>query len=145
MSRSFPLAGLLRVRGIQERAAAERLSRAALEHAHTEARDRQLRASLTTDVDAPEDVRTLSALAASRVAARSLLSDLRVLREAQTAAVDAARAEHATARIDEQGLGRLADAHGRREHARILREEQAVLDELAVGRPASPLTTEEQS
>jgi len=132
MSRAFPLAGLLRVRGIQERAAAERLSRAALEHAHTEARDRQLRNSLTASTDGPEDVRTLAALAASRVAARSLLSDLRTLRDAQAAAVDTARAEHARARIDEHGLTRLAEAHERREHARALREEQATLDEIAV-------------
>ena len=135
MSRGFPLAGLLRVRTIQERAAAERLSRAALEHAHTEARDRQLRASLTASMDGPEDVRTLAALAASRVAARSLLSELHTLREAQAATVAAAQAEHASARIDEHGLTRLAEAHHRREHARAMREEQATLDEIAV-RPA---------
>ncbi|WEK13066.1 MAG: hypothetical protein P0Y48_11405 [Candidatus Microbacterium phytovorans] len=144
MSRGFPLAGLLRVRGVQERAAAERLSRAALEHAHTEARDRHLRASLTTDVDAPEDVRTLAALAASRVAARSLLSDLHVLRDAQAAEVETARAAHAAARIDEHGLERLAEAHDRREQQRTLRAEQAALDEIAVGRPASAAPSPEE-
>jgi flagellar FliJ protein len=132
MSRAFPLAGLLRVRTLQERAAAERLSRAALEHAHTEARDRQLRASLTASMDGPDDVRTLAALAASRVAARSLLSELHTLRDAQAAAVATARAEHASARVDEHGLSRLAEAHERRERARTMREEQATLDEIAV-------------
>lgn len=132
MSRAFPLAGLLRVRGIQERAAAERLTRAAIEKARTEARDRQVRASLTTDAEAPEDVRTLAALAASRVAARSLLADLQSLSEAQAAAVAAARAEHASARIDEHGLSRLADAHHHREQQRTLRQEQAALDEIAL-------------
>ncbi len=135
MSRAFPLAGLLRVRGIQERAAAERLTRASLEHARTEARDRQVRASLTSDADAPEDVRTLAALAASRVAARSLLADLRSLSDAQEAAVVTARAEHASARIDEHGLSRLADAHARREQSRLQHQEQAALDEIAL-RPA---------
>lgn len=132
MSRAFPLAGLLRVRGIQERAAAERLTRASIEKARTEARDRQVRASLTTDAEAPHDVRTLEALAASRVAARSLLADLRSLTDAQTAALEAARAEHASARIEEHGLSRLADAHHRREQARTLQQEQAALDEIAL-------------
>lgn len=135
MSRGFPLAGLLRVRGIQERAAAERLTRASMEHAQTEARDRQVRASLTSSADGVEDVRTLAALAASRVAARSLLSDLRVLGEAQAAAVTTAREEHAAARIDEHGLTRLAEAHDRRERERALRAEQSALDEIAL-RPA---------
>jgi len=132
MSRAFPLAGLLRVRGVQERAAAERLTRASIEKARTEARDRQVRASLTTDAEAPQDVRTLEALAASRVAARSLLADLRSLTDAQAAALEAARAEHASARIDEHGLSRLADAHHRREQARTLQQEQAALDEIAL-------------
>ena len=138
MSRGFPLAGLLRVRGIQERAAAERLTRASMEHAQTEARDRQVRASLTTSADGVEDVRTLAALAASRVAARSLLSDLRVLGDAQAAAVAAARDEHAAARIDEHGLTRLAEAHERRERDRALRAEQSTLDEIAL-RPATAM------
>ena len=137
MSRDFPLAGLLRVRGIQERAAAERLTRASIEQARTEARDRQVRASLTSTTDGAEDVRTLAALAASRVAARSLLADLRTLSEAQEAAVSTARAEHESARIDEHGLSRLAEAHRRREIARTLSEEQAALDEIAL-RPAVP-------
>jgi len=141
MSRAFPLAGLLRVRGLQERAAAERLSRAALEHAHTEARDRQVRASLTSSAEGPEDVRTLAALAASRVAARSLLSDLRTLQDAQAAALDLARVEHANARVEEHGLSRLAEAHAQREQARALREEQATLDEIAVRPAAAPRPT----
>lgn len=153
MSRGFPLAGLLRVRGLQERAAAERLSRAALEHAHTEARDRHLRASLTSSAEGPEDVRTLAALAASRVAARSLLSDLRTLQDAQATALGEARAEHASARIEQHGLSRLAEAHAQREQARMLREEQATLDEIAVrpgpahrsGTPATTSPTEEPS
>lgn len=132
MKRSFPLAGLLRVRSVQERAAAAHLSRAALDRAHTDARDRQLRTALTASADSPGDVRSLAALAAGRVAARSMLSDLRVLRDAQTLAVDEARAAHRTARTAEQGLERLADAHARREIERRQHAEQLDLDEIAL-------------
>ncbi|MDF2580774.1 MAG: hypothetical protein K0S49_2353 [Microbacterium sp.] len=132
MKRGFPLAGLLRIRGIQQRAAAAHLSRAAMEQQRTEARDRQLRAALTTSADTPGDVRTLAALAASRVAARSLLTDLDTLRSAQRDEVDAARARFTDARRAEQGIDRLADAFHDRERARRDAAEQAVLDEIAL-------------
>lgn len=138
MSRPFRLSGLLRVRSIQERAAAERLSRAHLERVRTEARERQLRNALGTAPDVVADVRTLAAVAAGRVAARSQLADLHTLAAMQQTALDEARARHAAARIDERGLTRLAEAHARREFARALRDEQAELDEIAT-RP----TTEE--
>ncbi|MGV2901211.1 hypothetical protein ACNPM4_05990, partial [Microbacterium sp. AGC62] len=63
MTRSFSLAGLLRVREIQERAAAQRLSRAVLDARHTEARDRSLRAHLAGAGSEAVDVRSLAALA----------------------------------------------------------------------------------
>ena len=132
MKRGFPLAGLLRIRGIQQRAAAAHLSRAAMEEQRTEARDRQLRAALTTSAETPGDIRTLAALAASRVAARSLLTDLDTLRRAQRAEVDAARAGLDDARRAERGIERLADAFHERERARRDAAEQAVLDEIAL-------------
>ncbi|MFS0713219.1 hypothetical protein ABC195_05000 [Microbacterium sp. 2P01SA-2] len=132
MKRGFPLAGLLRIRGIQQRAAAAHLSRAAMEEQRTEARDRQLRAALTTSADTPGDIRTLAALAASRVAARSLLTDLDTLRRAQRAEADAARARLDDARRAERGIERLAEAFHERERARRDAAEQAVLDEIAL-------------
>ncbi len=98
MTRSFSLAGLLRVREIQERAAAQRLSRAVLDARHTEARDRSLRAHLSGAGSEAVDVRSLAALAAARVAGRTLLSDLTMLAELQEQTVDQARAEHSEAR-----------------------------------------------
>ncbi len=132
MKRGFPLAGLLRIRGIQQRAAAAHLSRAAMEEQRTEARDRQLRAALTTSAETPGDIRTLAALAASRVAARSLLADLDTLRRAQRADVDAARLRLDDARRAERGIERLADAFHERERERRDAAEQAVLDEIAL-------------
>lgn len=137
MKRGFPLAGLLRIRGIQQRAAAAHLSRAAMEQQRTEARDRHVRAALTASADTPGDVRTLAALAASRVAARSLLTDLDALRRAQRDEVDAARTRLTESRRAEQGIERLAEAFHERERARRDAAEQAVLDEIAL-RSASP-------
>lgn len=131
MSRSFSLAGLLRVRDIQERAAAQRLSRAVIDAQHTEARDRHLRAALAgTDTEAV-DVRSLAALAASRATGRRLLTDLNALAELQQQDVDEARVEHASARRAVRGLDRLAEAHAMRERAGELHAEQAELDEIA--------------
>ncbi len=132
MSRQFSLAGLLRVRGIQERAAAERLSRAHLDNAQTQARERQVRAALSAAPDDVTDVRTLAALAASRVATRSTLADLRALDELQRRAVEEATHAHTAARRDERGLARLAEAHERREFSRQLLAEQTELDEVAL-------------
>ncbi|GEK86917.1 flagellar FliJ family protein [Microbacterium aerolatum] len=131
MSKQFSLAGLLRVRGIQERAAAERLSRAVLDARHTEARDRHLRAALAGEGTEAVDVRSLAALAAARSASRSMLADLTALASTQEQTLAEARSEHEDARRAERGLDRLAQAHALRVRADELRSEQAELDEIA--------------
>jgi len=131
MTREFSLAGLLRVREIQERAAAQRLSRAVIDARHTEARDRHLRSALAGEGTDAVDVRSLAALAAARAAGRSMLAELTTLAEMQSQSVDEARAEHAEARRAMRGLDRLADAHAVRERTDELRVEQAELDEIA--------------
>lgn len=131
MNRFFPLAGLLRVRKIQEQAAAERLSRASIAADQTKARERHVRAALAgTDMPAV-DVRSLSAIAAARVAGRSLLSDLGDLAKVQQEQVEAARAEHQDARRAVRGLDRLEQAHRARRRVAELSAEQAELDEVA--------------
>ena len=130
MTRSFSLAGLLRVREIQERAAAQRLSRAVIDARHTEARDRSLRAHLAGAGSEAVDVRSLAALAAARVAGRTLLADLTTLSELQEQAVDEARTEHAHARRAMRGLDRLAQAHAVQARRAELHAEQAELDEI---------------
>jgi flagellar FliJ protein len=143
----FPLAGLLRLRGVQERAAAERLSRAQIAARQAEARERHTRAALADSADAAVDVRTLAAIAAARAAARSELADLSALTDAQRGAVDEARQEHAEAKRRTRGLEKLEVAHRERERARELHAEQLALDEIgqslaptsrpAGGRPAT--------
>jgi len=136
MTRSFSLAGLLRVRSIQERAAAQELSRAVIEENQTRARERHLRAALAaTDSDAV-DVRSLAAMAAARVAGRSMLADLESLAQTQRQAVDDAQSAHSDVRREVRGLDRLAAAHAARVQADALRAEQHELDEIALRRGA---------
>jgi len=134
MTRSFSLTGLLRVRSAQEREAAARLSRAAVEASQTEARDRHLRAALGSAGDGDSstlDGRSLAALAASRAAARTMLADVAALADLQREAVHTARAAHDASRREVRGLEKLAQAHARRVRADELRAEQLELDEIA--------------
>lgn len=136
MTRSFSLAGLLRVRSIQERAAAQELSRAVIEENQTRTRERHLRAALAaTDSDAV-DVRSLAAMAAARVAGRSMLADLESLAQVQQQAVSDAQSSHSEVRREVRGLDRLAAAHLARMQADALRAEQQELDEIALRRGA---------
>lgn len=136
MTRSFSLAGLLRVRSIQERAAAQELSRAVIEANQTNTRERHLRAALAATESDAVDVRSLAALAAARVASRSMLADLESLAQVQQRAVDEAQSTHSDVRREVRGLDRLAAAHGARLQAEALRAEQHDLDEIALRRGA---------
>lgn len=134
MSRSFSLAGLLRLRGIQERQAAEALARANIEARQSATRERHARAALAATGTEAVDVRTLAAIAASRVAARSQLSDLAMLQGEQRSRLELARSEHAKAKRDALGLEKLEEAHDEREQQRELHEEQTAIDEIATTR-----------
>ncbi|MDQ0613722.1 flagellar FliJ protein [Microbacterium sp. W4I4] len=134
MSRLFSLAGLLRVRSIQERQAAQELSRAVIDANQTRTRDRHLRAALAATESDAVDVRTLASLAAARVAGRSMLADLESLSAQQQEAVESARIAHEEARRAVRGLDRLAVAHQMRMRVEDLRVEQHELDEIALRR-----------
>ncbi|MFB7250951.1 hypothetical protein [Microbacterium sp. NPDC056234] len=131
MSRGFSLSGLMRVRGIQERAAAQRLSRAVIDAEQSDARERHARAALDAAGSEAVDVRTLAAIAAARVAARRQLSEFESLAQLQAEAVDEAREAHREARREIRALDRLADAHALREQAAFLKAEQNEIDEIA--------------
>lgn len=134
MARKFALTGLLRLRSIQQRQAAERLSRATMNARQAETRERHARAALgSSDMEAV-DVRTLAAIAASRVAARSQLAELTGLSRECVAALDEAEREHTLAKREEKSLEKLKDTHDERERTADLRAEQTTLDEIATTR-----------
>ncbi|MEV7797770.1 hypothetical protein AB0O14_01645 [Microbacterium foliorum] len=131
---TFPLAGLLRVRGAQERVAAEHLSRASAERAQAETAEQTAITSLS-DISAQiDDPRALMAMAAARAAGRSTLSDLQALVEMRRSAESEARSAHVEARRDLKGLERLETTHRVETAKAELAAEQTALDEIAVVR-----------
>lgn len=131
---TFPLAGLLRVRGAQERVAAEQLSRASAERAQAEL-DEQTAISSLADISAQiDDPRALMAMAAARAAGRSTLSDLQALVEMRRGTESEAKSAHVEARRDLKGLERLESTHRVEAAKAELAAEQSALDEIAVVR-----------
>lgn len=131
---TFPLAGLLRVRGAQERVAAEHLSRASAERVQAESAEQTAITSLA-DISAQiDDPRALMAMAAARAAGRSTLSDLQALVEMRRSAESEARSAHIEARRDLKGLERLETTHRVETAKAELAAEQSALDEIAVVR-----------
>lgn len=131
---TFPLAGLLRVRGAQERVAAEHLSRASAERAQAETAAQTAITSLA-DISAQiDDPRALMAMAAARAAGRSALSDLQALVDMRRSAESEARSAHVEARRDLKGLERLESTHRVETAKAELAAEQTALDEIAVVR-----------
>lgn len=133
---TFPLSALLRVRGVQERAAAEKLSRARAEVVAAETAVDRAVSSLSEIATRIDDAATLLAMAAARSSGQAALADLRTLAQLRRDAADAAAVAHVEARRDLKGLERLESAHLASELAEELRAEQSALDEIAVVRAA---------
>ncbi|MEL5990603.1 hypothetical protein ACOKGD_04995 [Microbacterium phosphatis] len=130
----FSLAGLLRLRGVQERAAAERLSRARIASDQAEARERRARAALSDTGETAVDVRTLAAIASARASARARISDLSLLNGTHREELEAARLAHSEAKRAARGLEKLEEAFTDRERFEALRVEQTAIDEIATNR-----------
>ncbi len=133
---TFPLAGLLRVRGAQERVAAESLSRATAERARAERAADDAQASLNDLRAQIDDSRTLMAMAAARAAGRSALSDLQALAELRRDEEADAQSAHIEARRELKGLERLEAGHRVASARAELAAEQSAIDEMAVARTA---------
>ena len=131
---TFSLSGLLRVRGAQERVAAEQLSRASAERIQAEDAERSAAASLADVSARVDDGATLLAMAAARAAGRSTLSDFQALVEMRRGAEAEAKSAHVEARRELKGLERLEQTHRVEAERAELATEQAALDEIAVGR-----------
>lgn len=133
---TFPLAGLLRVRGAQERVAAEQLAHASGERARAEAATNDAIASLSELNPAVDDARMLMALAAARAAGRSALGDLQALAALSRDTESVARSAHIEARRELKGLERLENTHRIDSENAELAAEQVALDEIATARSA---------
>lgn len=129
---AFPLAGLLRVRGTQERIAAEQLSLASERHRLAEAAVSTAEESVAAIDTEIQDGATLLAMAAARSAGASMLADLRALTEMTAAEQADAQATHVAARRELKGLERLESAHQSEADKADRDREQSALDEIAV-------------
>lgn len=131
---TFPLAGLLRVRGVQERVAAEDAARARTEARAAEAAAQHALTSLGAVSSSIDDPATLRAMAAARAAGQASLADLQVLARLRRGEASTAEAAHVEARRELKGLERLEGTHRAREAEAEARTEQNALDEIATTR-----------
>lgn len=131
MGRDFPLAGLLRLRRLQQDSAAGNLAAAnAALRRSSEARSEAYDSLAATPLEAA-DAATLTAIAAARASSRSMLTDLLAAEALESAAVNSAQAEFQAARARSVGLEKLETKHSDAVAVEDLRTEQNILDELA--------------
>lgn len=134
MSRQFPLAGLLRLRRIEDEIAASELALA-----NTRARDlrsiqERARRHLEGFGGEAASVTELRAIAAGRLAASARLSELTAFVDVADGEAAHAATAHTDARMRLRGLEKLEARHLSETAAEELREEQLVLDEFATVR-----------
>jgi flagellar FliJ protein len=131
MNRQFSLAGLLRLRQIQQDQAASGLASARSRSSSARAREASARRELAAG-DAPiSSSASLRAVAAARSASHSMLADLQNLSRLADTEEAAARAEFVAARTRSVGLEKLQARHTAEVHTADLRSEQSALDEIA--------------
>lgn len=133
----FPLAGLLRLRGIELDAASGRLAGA--NRRVQESRERRARSvsSLSACDAHPADGPALLAIAAARSAARSQLAALDALITTADAEQQAAQAQYRAAKMRTVPLEKMAARHQLEQTAAELKAEQSALDESAIRRTSS--------
>ena len=131
MSRAFRLAGILRLRRLEEDQAAARLAAAHGDLAETTGRIDDLARRLDASPDRAADAASLAAVAASRAATNALFAVLAAEEQVRAADVDQAGAELRRARAATSGLEKLQERHDAATLRAEGRAEQHVLDEVA--------------
>jgi len=131
MKRIFPLAGLLRLRHLQQDEAAVELAAANSRVNDNETRRDRARALVHGGGHSPTSVAAMSALAAARASSRSMLADLDALGQGHQAALAHAQTVFDAARAESVALEKLKARHSAAVIAADLKAEQTVLDEIA--------------
>lgn len=133
MAKIFPLAGLLRLRQIQQDQAASDLAVANARLTESSMRERRARASLAAlDGDGEvSDTTVLYAIAAARASTGSMLGELRAVDAANRAAAEEANGVFTGARARSVGLEKLERRFLEELDSAELRTEQSTLDEIA--------------
>ncbi len=138
MSEIFRLAGLMRLRRLQEDSTRAELARTrAVERDRRKREDRVRHILGESAVDAGS-AETVQSIAAARASSASMLGELGALVAQDRAAVAVAEAAHREARARSLQLEKLEERHAARVRADDLRAEQKVLDEHAGRRATRP-------
>jgi flagellar FliJ protein len=131
MARSFSLAGLLRLRQIQQDQAAGDLAAANARYRESSARQRQATIALGATETEVENVSVLYAVAAARAASRGMLAELEALRAERGEHLAEASAAYTAAKARSVGLEKLEARHDETVATGDLAAEQGVLDEIS--------------
>lgn len=131
MKRLFPLAGLLRLRHLEQDEAAGELAAANSRVQDTETRRDRARALLHGGAHSPTSAAAMHAMAAARSSSRSMLADLDALAQGHLATLAQAQTVFDAARAQSIGLEKLEARHTAAVAAADLHAEQIVLDEIA--------------
>lgn len=130
MTVPFSLAGLLRLRRLEEDQAAAVFGAAVTRHAGFTTRTERALTELDRLPAELDGLAVLHTAAAARAASSAMLSELRALTDAAAAQRDAAERDLGQARARTLGLEKLEARHGATVQAAELAAEQVVLDEL---------------
>jgi len=137
MARTFRLAGLLRLRQVQEEQAASDLAAANARSRENAARQNRARAALGGVGAEATSSNVLYAIAAARSSSRSMLAELEAVDVHNRADVADAAAAYAAARARSLGVEKLEQRHIETRDADDLAAQQAVVDEIATNGPKS--------
>ncbi len=131
MSAQFSLAGLLRLRKMQEDQRAVELNSARDREAVGAARTRRIRRSLAEGHEDPTAHASLASIAATRASSATMLSELGEIDRQNAAEVALAATAHADAHRKTLGLEKLEARFEEKKVAEELRQEQLLLDDLS--------------
>ncbi|MCX7522383.1 flagellar FliJ family protein [Microbacterium sp. STN6] len=131
MAPRFSLAGLLRLRHLQQDQAAASLGAAHALLRENSERHTRVRAALRDTASDPTSVAALSAIAAARASTLGMVQELGALGRVHESAVADAQETYEEARSRSIGLEKLEAKHDALVVHEELREEQAVIDEIA--------------
>jgi flagellar FliJ protein len=131
MARAFPLAGLLRLRHLQQDQAAGDLAAANSQLQETSVNRERARTALGATSTSTTSVEALYALAAARASTRGMLADLEALARRHEATAEQAQAAFDAARARALSLEKLEIRHEETMATEAQHDEQLVIDEIA--------------
>lgn len=132
MSAQFSLAGLLRLRKLEEDQRAAELNSARDRESIGLARSRRVRRDLAEGAhEDPTAHASLASIAATRASSATMLEELAEIDRANAAEVELAAAAHADAHRKTLGLEKLEERFDEKQRVEDLRQEQLLLDDLS--------------